>query len=475
MIEGKDIFSCFSTNIMISNSQDLNVGDLRLDAGFYEVKNSIQVRDGIEFFPLEKIAKVVFPGIFKRVLVDNDKYGIKFLTTSDMMMLEPDTDKFLSVPLTSNLDIYRVSENVLLVSRSGSIGNVIYVDERIKNYAVTEDALRVTPYDISDIGLLYFYFTSEYGNDLITGKKSGAVIDHIYEEDLLNLKVPKLDINIRVRLYDAYKSVKEKREEAHRLIMKSRSLILEYNFLPSLYKVDMFANDPNEQIEIREISLSDITEDLRLDSHFYNPIATTAIKNIQENASKHLTLNELSNDIIIGKRFKRNYVESDHGTPFIGSKNILQIRPTELKYLSNSEICFMHDLMLSKNMILIACSGSLGGTFGKVGFVYNNFENYAASQHILRIVVNDDLIDPGYLYAFLSSNYGYECITRYRWGALIDEIDDENMSKILIPMSTENQQKEIGDLVRQAFDLRAEAIQLENESQELLSQALTQD
>ena len=168
-------------------------------------------------------------------------------------------------------------------------------------------------------------------------------------------------------------------------------------------------------------------------------------------------------------------MESDHGTPFIGSKNILQIRPSDLKYLSNSEISFMKDLMLKSGMILIACSGSLGGTFGKTCLVHKNFEDFAASQHILRIVPNKDNIDSGYLYAYLSSDYGYLSITRYRWGALIDEIDDEDMAEVNIPICSDSKQKEIGDLVRKAYELRAEAIKLEDEAQELLTQALTQE
>ena len=80
------------------------------------------------------------------------------------MMLEPETDKILSVELTANLDIYRVSEHTLLVSRSGTIGNTIYVDDRIKDFALTEDALRVKPYDEINIVTQYFYFISEYGN-----------------------------------------------------------------------------------------------------------------------------------------------------------------------------------------------------------------------------------------------------------------------------------------------------------------------
>lgn len=74
----------------------------------------------------------------------------------------------------------------------------------------------------------------------------------------------------------------------------------------------------------------------------------------------------------------------------------------------------------------------------------------------------------------MSSDYGYFSITRYRWGALIDEIDDEDMAELIIPICDNSKQKEIGDMVRKAYVLRAEAINLEDEAQEILTQALTQ-
>ncbi|MBK6877761.1 MAG: hypothetical protein IPG99_15235 [Ignavibacteria bacterium] len=88
--------------------------------------------------------------------MEKKKYGIKFLTTSDMMMLEPDSDKYLSTLLTTNLDIYRISEYTLLVSRSGTIGNTIYVVDRIKDFALTK-MLRVKPFQNSDIGFALFF------------------------------------------------------------------------------------------------------------------------------------------------------------------------------------------------------------------------------------------------------------------------------------------------------------------------------
>ena len=467
------VYNYFSSSIFIAKSNIVFAEDNRLNAEYYEEGKSIIINTEIEFVPLSSMASVVFPGIFKRYLVEDVKHGIKFLTTSDMMMLEPETDKILSKQLTQNLEIYRVSEHTLLVSRFGTIGNTIYVDERIKDFALTEDALRVKPFDEKNIGFLYFYFISEYGNNTITGKKSGAVIDHIYEDDLLKLPIPKINEELINSLFDYYLKVKKNREIAHKLIKDARLLVLQYNNIPSLSETNTNTLAENNKTEVTHTNLLEINDGFRLDAHFYNPLAKAAAINIMNKSAKYLLLKEVAKDIIIGKRFKRNYVESDHGTPFIGSKNILQIRPSELKHLSNSEIDFMDDLMLKKGMILIACSGSLGGTFGKANLVHNNFENYAASQHILRVIPNEEVIDSAYLYAFLSSEYGYTSITRYRWGALIDEIDDDDMSKLEIPIPSPDQQKEIGDLIRKAFDLRAEAIHLEDEAQALLTQALT--
>jgi len=466
----KSVYGYFSSNITIANSANVFADDIRLNAEYYEVGNSIEISKQIQFVPLSSIASVVFPGIFKRHLTENKKYGLKFLTTSDMMMLEPDSEKYLSFQLTTNLEIYRVEENTLLVSRSGSIGNTIYVDERIKHFALTEDALRVKPFQNTDMGLLYFYFTSEYGNDLITGKKSGAVIDHIYEDDLLKLKIPKLDRKICKKLNDTYQKIKASREEAHIIIEKARSLVVKYNHLPSLTEVEIETLDPKEEIEITKINLDEFTIDFRLDAHFYNPIAGLVAKNIEKFSSRFEKLYHVADCSFAGSHSIRNYVDKAHGTPFLSGKNIIQIRP-DFKYISISETSNLSDMLVEKNQILISRSGTLGRTV----FVWNNYENYAASEHLIRVVPNSDFVDEGYLYAFLSSDYGYYQLLRYKHGSVIDEITEDQISQSIIPLPSDKQQKEIGDLVRQAYDLRAEAIRLEDEAQALLTQALTID
>jgi type I restriction enzyme S subunit len=203
---------------------------------------------------------------------------------------------------------------------------------------------------------------------------------------------------------------------------------------------------------------------LRLEAHFYNPIARTAVNSIQQCSSQWRTVGALSHDVIMGGRFKRNYVESAYGTPFLSGKNIIQIRPTDLKHLSNNETDGLNDMLVKRGWILVTCSG----TVGRTSFVWHNFESYAASQHILRVLPNEDEVDAGYLYAFLSSEYGYEQIHRFRYGSVIDEITDEQMKKVIVPLPSPTKQKDVGDKVREAYEKRSEALRLEDEAQEIL-------
>jgi type I restriction enzyme S subunit len=117
----------------------------------------------------------------------------------------------------------------------------------------------------------------------------------------------------------------------------------------------------------------------------------------------------------------------------------------------------------------MTCSGTLARTC----FVYKNYENWVATHDLIRIVSSDEF-DSGYLYAFLSSNYGFQQAIKFKHGAVIDHLTPDQIEQIIVPIPSESQQKEIGDLVRKAYELRAEAIKLEDEAQELLTQALTQ-
>ena len=102
---------------------------------------------------------------------------------------------------------------------------------------------------------------------------------------------------------------------------------------------------------------------------------------------------------------------------------------------------------------MITCSG----TIGKVLLVPKHWDGWAASQHMIRIVaINKELA--GYMSIFLSTDYGKELILRNVYGSVIDEIDDEHIRKMKIPILKDfDAQKSIGEMALKANDLRYEA------------------
>lgn len=73
---------------------------------------------------------------------------------------------------------------------------------------------------------------------------------------------------------------------------------------------------------------------------------------------------------------------------------------------------------------MITCSG----TIGKVALVGKHWEEWTASQHIIRVVPADKDV-AGYISVFLASDYGYPLITHYTYGSVVDEIDDRRTAQ----------------------------------------------
>jgi len=103
--------------------------------------------ENIETKKLSEIANVVGFGPFKRYYIDNPKFGIPLISSSEMMELNPACEGIISSELTKDLNKYLVYKNTILVSCSGTIGNITLVDVRLSNMAVSQHALRVIPTD----------------------------------------------------------------------------------------------------------------------------------------------------------------------------------------------------------------------------------------------------------------------------------------------------------------------------------------
>jgi type I restriction enzyme S subunit len=452
----------------------------RLDAAFFsqnaELARMALGSSGLPVQPMKDLARVFALSDFSlgRIPAADDR-GVAFFTFSDILEWDAQPTMFLSRKYEPNLDDYIVNEGWVLLSRAGTVGNAIIVGPELSGKAIANHAIRIVPKD-NDIGnLLYLVLTGSIGRTVISSFIYGAVVDVIKPAQVEQLDIPIPATPILKRLSTLIgKSIAAKGDSVS-LLRNACNLIQKVNSLSLLPKAyGTTANEMPRPTSFELVSRSIVAtaaqgSDYRLDAHFYNPTAQLAVANIKKCRCEVKTVGEVAERVLMGPRFKRNYVESTHGVPFLSGKNIVQIRLTDLKFLSNLQIADMQELIVKRGWTLITCSGTLGRTC----FVWKNYEDYAASQHILRVLPDESKIDAGYLYAFLASPYGYEQILRYQHGSVIDEITDKQIEHVLVPCPSRKDQETIGDMVREAYEKRAEAIHLEDEAQVILMNELT--
>ncbi|OBX35166.1 type I restriction modification DNA specificity domain protein [Halomonas elongata] len=132
------------------------------------------------------------------------------------------------------------------------------------------------------------------------------------------------------------------------------------------------------------------------------------------------------------------------------------IRPFELKELSKKQAARSPEYLLKEGEVLV----STDGTVGRVDLVSQRREGWFASNNLARI--DSSNVDNGFLYVFLSTEYGKHQICKEIYGGVIDHINEKQLGSVLIPMLPETVQKSIGNKARKAALLRDEAAEIES-------------
>ena len=145
------------------------------------------------------------------------------------------------------------------------------------------------------------------------------------------------------------------------------------------------------------------TETRRLDASYFNPSVARALDTLKRSGLSLSPLGEITSRVFIPPRFKRIYVESEYGVPFLQGSHIVHFQPADVKYLSRTAHKRLDRWIIRSGWLLVTCSG----TVGRVTICPSEWDGWAASQHILRIVPDESACLSGYLYAFLASPRGY--------------------------------------------------------------------
>lgn len=198
----------------------------------------------------------------------------------------------------------------------------------------------------------------------------------------------------------------------------------------------------------------------RIDAWYWDPNKNSIAKEIEEAVGTEVTeivgLGNLvvEHGIFYPGRHKRNYVEESPGSvPFYSGSQILQIRPFDLQHQpSDYRPAAKH--FVEKDWILITRSGSTG----RVVMVTNSMVGSMVSEHVIRVICDESLIDPYYVYAYLSTEkIGKILLEKGIYASVVDHITPSFVATIPIPRLTPEKEKEIADKVREAEQKRDQA------------------
>lgn len=410
------------------------------------------------------VARAFYGSRMKRNYVEkNFSNAVGFVGSSEMLAIYPRPVKFMAN--TERTNELHVKFGDILISRSGTIGNLTFVGKTLEKLLVSEHAIRIQCREYP--GYVYTFLKSKTGQSLVRSNIYGAVVQEIEPEHLAKIPIPSAPADIMKRINDIVIQSYNFRDESNQLIDKATALLVKELHFPEIQDFDVALYKKNVSVDTFSVKLSNMSG--RVDASYHVPIVDAIVTHMKRYAEEVTTVGDcrVSKDVILPPRFARVYVKEGFGRVLIGGKQLYELDPSGKKYLSRTKHkALMEKLEVEQNTILITRSG----TIGKVILVPKHWEHWVPSDHIIRVVPANKEI-AGYLSIFLASDYGYPLITRYTYGSVVDEIDDSHVSNIPFPiLKNKDVQNQINDLALEANEKRYQAYQLEQQALKIMNE-----
>ncbi|MBC2575242.1 restriction endonuclease subunit S [Peptostreptococcus canis] len=445
--------------------------DNRLEASTFNIDraHSIQLLENSKYdLVLLGTKEIGFKDCFygprakRNYLTNIDSTSIGFLGSSEMLDIYPNPVKFVSHD-NSMVDSLSLTEGTILISRSGTIGNVTFVGQTLSKFLVSEHAIRLVVNEFP--GFVYTYLKTDVAQNLLHAEKFGSVILEIEPDALKNMLIPNAPALIKKKIHDLIMDSYANRDESNRLIDEATKIMIEELELPPIDDLKKEAFSYSKEINSFSTKLSDL--DGRLEGSYHIPLIEVIEKYISKKAIvKKLNSEDLTEKIILPGRFKRIYVEKGNGKVFLGGKEINQLDPSSKKFLSIKHYSdkLIRNIAIEKNDVLVTRSGSVG----RVMLAPEHWQNWISSDHVIRISSKKSY--HGLIFTWLASEYGKELMKRQIYGSVVDEITDKQLGDVVIPVFKEDTiNNSILSLINKANELRYHAYKQEQKAIEIMN------
>jgi type I restriction enzyme S subunit len=453
---------------------------LRLDSGPY-LSGGIEARAILTKLTakkqsLQEVTRGGMDGIyngpqFSRNYVNDPHYGVPFLGTSSMLQAD-----LSNLPLLSRKDAespklryLRVEEHMTLITCSGTVGRMAYVRPDMAGVWSNQDILKVVADENKILpGYLYAYLSSRFGVPLIVSGTYGAIIQHIEPRHIADLPVPRLGEEIERRV--------------HELVVEAASLRSDYQA-----KVRQATDDVFESVGLRDITASewhqqgrDLGYSHQLDSAYslrslnFNPRFQSIVENLSKGS--HRLLGDIceGGKLQRGLRFSRIDCDPGMGIRLVGQRELFWLEP-EGRWISPGRT--PEDVFVADETIMVAALGTLGENevFCRCELITGSWLQNAYSENLLTLQSGTAEVSGAYLFAFLRSESVFRSFRSMSIGSKQQVLHGSMLARLPVPLPSPSVRAKIETLVRDAYQARHTATDLEREAITIIERTIAEE
>lgn len=444
------------------NKNDIFGASLRFDPSFH-LSEGVKVRSQLHKSPYglsivgDSASDVFYGNIFSRVFVKKPDHGVPYLAASETVLSDINTGRYLSKKQANQLSYLMLKKDWILVTCSGTLGNVTYTNKIFENHIATHDLIRIIPNDRKvNKGTLYAFLSGKYGYYQITQSQFGGVVKHINESHMRSIIVPNFPTTFQKEVDDLIQQSAKLREQASAKLDEAKNI---FENVIGVSNTDYGAYK-NEGIAIQSIA----GKFKRMDSQYQ--IGHKSIVKEKRNLTT-TKINDVAKDIFTGNRGKRNYVEND-GIYFLSSSEMMLANPKRFCKKISRRTPNLNDLLVKKGNILISRSGSVGNTI----LVSDDLNGCAVSEHAMRLVIDEEKIAPEYVFAYFCTKQGKDSLAILPYGSVIVTLGEEFLGDVDLPLLPIESQDRITALVKEYSKMTDMAIEKENKAITMVEQEI---
>jgi len=427
----------------------------RFDAEYYNpkylklIKNLDKLRD---LRTLDDVARV-FDGPFGSQLHCSDyvQEGIPFLRVQNVKENEINLNNLVFISKEDHERLKRsalVPGNVVM-TKTGWLGIAAVIPRSLEECNIRADLAgivikqeykkTINPYYLAS------YLNSKFGRFQSKRFNTGSTRPRILINYVKKIRIPLLPKERQDRI--AYLSFRTK-SKIKNMVKKSKDL------LGSL-----------SEILLKELKLNSLTTDgrkfylvnyselkKRFDPLYYHPKYSELLAELRKTPYGTKRLDEISNTILSG-----SYIDeyTEKGTLYLRVKNIkegkLDLNDTKFVNIQKSEVPEKIRVQLSD--ILLTRTGTIGASM----VAPKDIVGSVISQHLTRIVIDKDDMNPYYVEAFLNCKLARLQMERGCTGSMQKELVHKTLKSLIIPKPPKEVQDRIAEMVKK---IRKEATQL---------------